>query len=135
MLHVLLRFALALSPTSAAIEHLFSLVTVVCPVTRRRMTRETLENRILVARDSPRWQEYDVGPLMRRRKTRSSIRDRPRKDIAGKHDYPKKRRRCGAGARGALSETHVDFTVSGGGAPKKRARLGAQAGQAAAGGK
>eukprot|EP00665_Eupelagonemidae_sp_cell47_P016813 gene16813-biopygen5067 len=135
MVHVFLRLALCLTPSSAVIEQLWSLVTVVCPVTKRSMCRETLENRIIVARDAPHWQQYDVGPLMRRRSTRSSVREKARKDAGKKHNFPDSRLRQGMGSRGAKSKTHVDFDVTGErDKPAKRARTGPQEEGAAAAG-
>jgi hypothetical protein len=76
-MHVLLRAALALTASSVECERLFSLLNRINRQDRRRLSGETLEMLLLVARDSPAWLSYDytsvVTEYRKKRRVRSSI--------------------------------------------------------------
>ena len=121
-MHVLLRLALALSPSSAVIEHIFSLMGMLAPPNRRRMTRDILVNLLFIARDALRAHEYPIADLVRALnepgpdpKSRGGLRtgDRdPRNDKTKTHPgYPSERLPCGQGKHGAQSAGHIKYDI------------------------
>ena len=62
--HIILRCALALSPTSADVECLFSLLTRINRADRRSLEMDVLEKLLIVAWDSLPFTVYDFDPVV-----------------------------------------------------------------------
>ena len=73
-LHVILRCALALSPTSCAVERLFSLLNRINSHDRRTLGMVQLEKLLVVARDAISWSEYDFSQVVQRYRQKRRVR-------------------------------------------------------------
>ena len=62
--HIILRCALALSPTSADVERLFSLLNRINRVDHKSLEMDLLEKLLIVARDSLPFTVYDFDPVV-----------------------------------------------------------------------
>ena len=62
--HIILRCALALSPTSVDVERLFSLLNRINWADRRSLKMDLLEKLLIVARDSLPFTVYDFDPVV-----------------------------------------------------------------------
>ena len=73
-LHVILRCALALSPTSCDVERLFSLLNRINSHDRRTLGMDQLEKLLVVARDAVSWSEYDFSQVVQRYRQKRRVR-------------------------------------------------------------
>ena len=73
-LHVILRCALALSPTSCDVERLFSLLNRINSHDRHTLGMNQLEKLLVVARDAISWSEYDFRQVVQRYRQKRRVR-------------------------------------------------------------
>jgi hypothetical protein len=113
-MHVILRMALALTPSNAVVEQAFSRLTKLLSPQRLSLDTSNVTMLMVVALDSAPWDEYDVSQVadfMKNHRTRTAFRH-PRNDKGGKHRKRQRREQTQAlipgGAQGAPADQSDD---------------------------